>query len=292
MAGLTLGFVGLGAMGAHMCRNLAKKSGLPVMAHDANPEAMRKIQGDNITPVRRMSTLAQSSNIVFLCLPSASEVRDVAAELIMQTRAGWIVVDMSTTSVELTQKLAENFAEQKSAFVDAPISRGPDAAKDGNLSFMVGGPKPVYDTLEPILRYMGSEVSHCGDTGMGQTVNILSNMVMFQNVVAVGEALAVGRRLGVDGEMLLDTLAKGSADSFALRKHGKKNMLTGNYPQGAFPLNYARGDLDLAIGLAEQTDIDIQGTRNVKRLFDAASKKGFGDVFFPIIQKLIEPRKK
>ena len=92
---------------------------------------------------------------------------------------------------------------------------------------------------------MASEVTHCGAAGAGQAVKILNNMVLFQTVVALAEALAIARAQGVDGKVLFETLTKGSADSFALRNHGMKAMLPGVFPERAFSTEYALKDLGL-----------------------------------------------
>ena len=94
---------------------------------------------------------------------------------------------------------------------------------------MVGGPRELYAAIEPLIRCFATDVTHCGEVGAGQVTKILNNMVLFETVNALAEAVAVAKRNGVDPELLLDTLSKGSADSFALRNHGMKAIVPGDF---------------------------------------------------------------
>ncbi len=141
------------------------------------------------------------------------------------------MVDLSTAPPRLARRLYEEFNGKASAFADAPVARTRQAAIDGTLSIMVGGTKPTFERIEPLLRHMASEVTHCGDVGAGQTVKILNNMILFQTVVALAEGLSIARANGVDGKVLFETLTKGSADSFALRNHGMKALLPVGLPR-------------------------------------------------------------
>ena len=118
---------------------------------------------------------------------------------------------------------------------------------------MVGAHRPTFKRIEPLLRHMASEVTHCGEAGAGQAVKILNNMILFQTGVALAEGLSIARAHGVDGKVLFETLTKGSADSFALRNHGMKAMLPGVFPERAFSTEYALKDLGYAIQMAEES---------------------------------------
>ena len=119
---------------------------------------------------------------------------------------------------------------------------------------------------------MASDVTHCGEAGAGQAVKILNNMVLFQTVVALGEALTIARAYGVDGKVLFETLTKGSADSFALRNHGMKAMLPGVFPERAFSTEYALKDLSYAIQMAEESGVPALGRRRRARADGAGSR--------------------
>ena len=119
------------------------------------------------------------------------------------------------------------------------------------------------------LRCFASDVLHCGGVGCGQVAKLMNNMVLFEIGGAIAEALAIGRHSGVEPEVLLEALSNGSADSFALRNHGRNAMLPGSYPERAFSTRYALKDLEYALALAAQAGIDAPGARLVRERFDA-----------------------
>ena len=124
---------------------------------------------------------------------------------------------------------------------------------------MVGASPELFAAIEPLIRCFATDVTHCGDVGAGQVTKILNNMVLFETVNALAEAVAVAKRNGVDPALLLDTLSKGSADSFALRNHGIKAIVPGNFPERAFSTEYALKDLTYALELA--ADAGIRASR-------------------------------
>jgi 3-hydroxyisobutyrate dehydrogenase-like beta-hydroxyacid dehydrogenase len=129
-------------------------------------------------------------------------------------------------------------------------------------------------------------VTHCGPVGSGQIVKIL--MVLVETVVALSEALAIARRSGVDGQVLFDTLAKGSADSFALRNHGMKSVLPGVFPERAFSSVYARKDIDYALALAEEVGFSPGAARHAHDMLSEAIERGDGDLYWPVISRVMD----
>lgn len=117
---------------------------------------------------------------------------------------------------------------------------------------MVGADDAVFAKLRPLISTFATDITHCGPVGAGQVVKILNNMVLMETVVALGEAMETATRAGLDARVLFETLAKGSADSFALRNHGMKAMLPGAFPERAFSTEYARKDLTYALDLANR----------------------------------------
>ncbi|HYD50526.1 MAG TPA: NAD(P)-dependent oxidoreductase, partial [Terriglobales bacterium] len=227
-----IGFVGVGTMGEPMCRNLARKSGATILAADRNPEPLQRLAADGVKSAS-LDEVVASCRTIFLSLPGGKEVEEVClgtGGLVSKVTMGYTVIDTSTAPVSLARRLYAEFEGKASAFADAPIARTRQAAIDGTLSIMVGGSRATFDRIEPLLRHLGNEVTYCGEAGAGQTVKILNNMVLFQTMVGVAEALCIARAHGVDGKTLLETMSKGSGDSFGLRNHGMKAMLPGIFP--------------------------------------------------------------
>lgn len=288
-----IGFIGVGTMGEPMCRNLAKKSGMTVLAGDRDPAALKRLEADGVKTAS-LDEIASSCRTIFLSLPGGKEVAQVClgeGGLVDRAKLGWTVIDLSTTQPRLAQRLYEEFEGRASAFADAPVARTRQAAIDGTLSIMVGATPLTFERIEPLLRHMASEVTHCGEAGAGQTVKVLNNMVLFQTVVALAEALTIARAQGVDGKVLFETLAKGSADSFALRNHGMKAMLPGDFPERAFSTEYALKDLSYAIELGEQHGVPGLGADVAREVMERAVELGHGNEYWPVLLKAIEDAK-
>ena len=286
----SIGFIGLGVMGEPICRNLVKKSGARVVAFDLAPEPMARLHGDGAEVATSVADVVGRSEIVFTCLPSAKHLRSVfeGDGILGNIRAEQVVVDLGTSSVSQTRDFARALRANGASWADAPIARTRQAAQDGTLSVMVGASAELYARLEPLIRCFATDVTRCGDVGAGQVTKILNNMVLFETVNALAEAVAVAKRNGVDPALLLDTLSKGSADSFALRNHGIKAILPGNFPERAFSTEYALKDLSYALELAVDGGIRIRGAELIGEILQEAIDAGDGDAYFPVIAKLLD----
>src|SRR5882757_5512447 len=286
----TIGFVGLGVMGEPICRNLVKKSGARVLAFDVSPEPLARLSADGAEIAASVADAVRQSDIVFLCLPSAKHVRSVfeGDGVLKNIRSGQVVVDLGTSSVSQTRDFAEQLQARGAAWADAPIARTRQAAQDGTLSVMVGATPQLYAAIEPLIRCFATDVTHCGEVGAGQVTKILNNMVLFETVNALSEAVAVAKHNGVDPKLLLDTLSKGSADSFALRNHGMKAIVPGVFPERAFSTEYALKDLSYALELAGEAGLRIRGAKLVGEILQEAIDAGSADNYFPVIAKHID----
>ena len=285
-----IGFIGVGTMGEPMCRNLARKSGLEILASDRDEAPLKRLAADGVKSAS-IDEIAESCTTILLSLPGGKEVEEVCLGkdgLAFKAQLGWTVIDLSTSPVILARRLYEEFEAKGTAFADAPVARTRQAAIDGTLSIMVGATPSCFERIEPLLRHMASEVTHCGAAGAGQAVKILNNMILFQTGVALAEALTIARAHGVDGKILFETLTKGSADSFALRNHGMKAMLPGVFPERAFSTEYAMKDLSYAVQMAEERGVPALGADVVFELMERAVELGHGKEYWPVILKSIE----
>ena len=174
-------------------------------------------------------------------------------------------------------------------YADAPIARTRQAARDGTLAVMVGAKSSVFKRIEPLIGCYANDISLCGDVGSGQIVKILNNMIVAETVNAIGEALTIGRRAGLDDALLLDTLAKGSADSFVLRNHGVKAMLPGVFPLRAFSINYMIKDMNYAIDLAEENGVSVKGARTTNEVLEEGANGPLAEAYWPAMLAVIDP---
>lgn len=286
----TIGFIGLGVMGEPMCRNLADRSGRRVLASDLNQAPLQRLSAHGVQPAD-LKAIATGADTIFLSLPGGREVEAVCETLLPLLASGQTVVDCSTSPVGLTRALAAKFAANGVDFADAPVARTREAAEKGTLAIMVGASAPVFDRIRPLLACCASDISHCGEVGAGQMAKILNNMVLFQTVVALSEALALAESAGVDGRTMFDTLTTGSADSFALRNHGIKAVLPGFFPERAFSARYALKDLTYALDLAREGGVHLPGAETARRYLEAAIAAGDGDLYWPAIARRVAKRK-
>lgn len=285
----TLGFAGLGVMGEPICRNILTKSGAPMQVFDLSDAPVTRLCDMGAAAADSVAAMTAEVDILFLSLPGGKQVDAVVRqEILPNVREGQLIVDMSTSPVGLTRELAEELAAKGARFADAPVARTRQAAEDGTLSIMVGGSDDDFATLRPLLAHAATDITHCGAVGCGQVVKILNNMVLFETVVALSEALTLGRAAGVDDALLFDTLSKGSADSFALRNHGMKAMLPDTFPTGAFPTDYALKDVSYALDLAELTGFRTPGAELARDRMEKARDAGLGDAYFPALIRVTD----
>ena len=290
MTDATLGFIGLGVMGGRMCRNLVRKSGRPVVGFDIEPARVAECAETGTRPAANIDDVVTSTDVVFMCLPGEPQVREVCfgpEGLVARARAGQTIVDMTTATPDVDREVAAALAKKGADFADAPVARGVPAAESGTLSITVGATVELLDRIEPYLRCMGTEISHCGAIGTGQVMKLMNNMLVFQTVSALAEAVAIATRAGVDRARVFEILSRGSADSYALRKHGA-HMSSGDYPDDQFPTSYSLKDLRYALDLAERTEVDARGAKVVEQRFVEAIDRGLGHLYSPVIYRLFE----
>lgn len=286
-----IGFAGLGVMGEPICRNILTKSGASVHVFDTRAEPVERLVSHGAVAAPSVADLAATVDILFLSLPGGPQVEAVVCGddgVLAHGKPGLLLVDMSTAPVGLTRFIAGRMEAKSMRFADAPVARTRQAAKDGTLSIMVGASPDVFDEIRPLLAHAASDVTHCGAVGCGQVVKILNNMVLFETVVALSEALALGQGAGVDPALLFDTLSKGSADSFALRNHGIKAMLPDTFPTGAFPTEYALKDVSYALDLAATTGLRAHGAELAQARMQKAAKAGYGAEYFPVLARVMD----
>ncbi|MDE8652520.1 NAD(P)-dependent oxidoreductase [Novosphingobium album (ex Liu et al. 2023)] len=282
------GFIGLGVMGSGMCANVARKHQGPVYAFDRVPAALEAAGAAGARPAASVAALAAQAEVIFLSLPGGKQVAAVCEEIAAHAAPGTVVVDLSTTAVAEARAVAAMLAEKGLLFADAPVARTRQAAIDGTLSIMVGAADALFARIAPLLRYMGSDVTHCGDVGCGQVVKLINNTLLFEQVAALAEMVVVAERAGVTGAKLVEAVSLGSGDSFALRNHCFKAMVPRQFPEKAFPSPYVLKDLGYTIELAEQMQVEPRLPRLAAEYYRAAIEQGIGDKYFPAIIEVID----
>ena len=283
-----LGFIGLGVMGGGMCRNVVKKHNAPVHVFDMVADAVADQVASGAVTASSVADVARQAEIIFLSLPGGKQVAAVCEEIAQHARPGTIVVDLSTTAVADARAVAAKLAESGMGFADAPVARTRQAAIDGTLSIMVGSSENLFARIAPLLHYMGSDVTLCGEVGCGQVVKLINNTLLFEQVAAIAEMMVVAERAGVTADKLIEAVGLGSGNSFALQNHGKKAMAPRVFPEKAFPSDYALKDLGYTLDLAAQMGVDAKVGKLAATYYQAAVDTGIGAKYFPAIIELVD----
>jgi len=205
----TVGFIGLGNMGSHMARNLLASSH-PLVVYDLFPESVSALVEEGAVAALNPADLADRSEVIITMLPSTSNVQEVYKGengVLQSLKKGTKIIDSSTIDPSVPPTLAQEAKERGAAlFVDAPVSGGVPAARQGTLSFMVGGTEPEFQQVKELLQFMGKNVFHCGKVGSGQATKICNNMLLAVSMIGTSETMNLGMRLGLDPKVLANVL--------------------------------------------------------------------------------------
>lgn len=203
-----IGFIGLGAMGGPMCHNLARKAPVPVIAFDLDPSRIDIAISHGAYGAKNLAEVG-NAELIFICLPGESETLEVClgpGGLLEHMTPEKTVVDCTTTTVKSNRLAATSLNQRGANFADAPVARGVPNAIDGTLSITVGASEETFEKIKKWLSLMGSDISHCGPVGSGTVMKLMNNMVLFQNISAIAEAMAIATRAGINREDVFDYL--------------------------------------------------------------------------------------
>lgn len=214
----TIGFLGLGHMGAPMAANLVA-AGHDVLAFDPVPAARDQARADGATVVATAAEAARDRDVVITMLPNGKLVLDVYTELLPAARPGTLFIDCSTIDVADAKAAARQAVSAGHRPLDAPVSGGVAGASAGTLTFMVGGAAADFADGLAVLEVMGGKVVHCGEAGVGQAAKICNNMLLGISMIGLSEALVLGERLGLSHQSFFDVVSTASGQSWALTSY-------------------------------------------------------------------------
>jgi len=273
----TVGFVGLGQLGAPMAANLLA-AGYPLTVHNRNRQAEEALAAAGAARAASPAEAAASADILCLCVSDGAAVEAVlfgdrgAAN---HLRAGALVIDFSTIAPAQAQALHCRLLALGVHCLDAPVTGGTEGAKAGTLSVLVGGEAQLVDRARPLLEAVGTTVTHFGPIGSGQQVKAVNQILVAGSYAAVAEAMALGQRLGLPMEAVVAALRPGGAGSWALDNRSL-GMLAGHFPLG-FKLALHRKDLAIALGAAADQELPLPISEQVAAMEDSLIEAGYGD---------------
>jgi 3-hydroxyisobutyrate dehydrogenase len=284
----TIGYVGLGAMGTALARRLLLSH--KVYVHDVRPETGKELEADGAIVARDLPSLAQACDVIMICVPDSSVVREVIFGengLAAGLTSGKIIVDQTTGDPAITRETAAELQAFGVSLVDAPISGGPGGAAAGTLATICGGPPDVYARVLPVLTSISPHVIYCGDTGYGHIAKLVKNCIGACNRLITYEAVAMGLRVGLeltDIEQVINNGGSGWSATFerimpVLRSGGRSATLR---------LELMAKDIGLATGAGMSCGAPMFIANSVRSIVEAGVNEFGGSANIDELSKLFE----
>ncbi len=270
----TIGFIGLGIMGAPMAGHLLD-AGYPVVTTDHRSSPPAELVSKGLKTVTGNDAVARAADIVILMVPDTPQVEEVlfgdrgVAEGLSK---GKLVVDMSSISPIATKEFAQKIKALGCDYLDAPVSGGEVGAKAASLTIMVGGEEEAFERARPVFETMGKNITLVGGNGVGQTTKVANQIVVALTIEAVAEALVFASKAGADPAKVRQALMGGLANSRILEVHGER-MVKRTFAPG-FRIELHQKDLNLALEGAKSLGVALPNTSTTQQLFNACAASG------------------
>ena len=283
-----IGFVGLGIMGKPMVRNLMK-AGYSLTVYDIYGPSIEEVATDGATAASSAREVAQKTPVVITMVPDSadSEAAILGPNGVLEGASrGSVVIDMSSIAPGTSHKLAAACEAEGVAFLDAPVSGGEPGAIAGTLAIMVGGKQDVFDRHHDLFAAVGGSIVLCGDYGAGNTTKLANQIIVAANIEAVGEALTLVKKAGLDPNTVLEAIQGGLAGSTVLNAKGPM-MIAGNFSPG-FRVRLHHKDLNNALITAHELGVGLPVTSLVQQMLTSLMNSGKADADHSAIANFIE----
>ena len=269
-----IGFIGLGIMGRPMARNLLK-AGYDVTVFDINNEPVKDLITSGAKEGKSSRDVASQSEIIITMLPNSPEVKEVMLGengVIHGVKSGSVLIDMSSIAPLISKEISQEFLKKGVVMLDAPVSGGEPKAIEGTLAIMVGGPEETFNKVQDILEVMGASVKLVGSIGSGNITKLANQIIVALNIAAIGEAMVLATKAGVDPEKVYQAIRGGLAGSTALDAK-MPLILDGNFKPG-FRIELHIKDLMNAIDTARELDVPVSLTSQVLEIMKVLQSEG------------------
>jgi 3-hydroxyisobutyrate dehydrogenase len=271
-----VGWIGTGVMGRWMCGHLMAK-GYKATVYNRSRDKAKPLLDEGAAWADTPKAVAEKSDVVFAIVGFPKDVREVflgGDGALAGSRAGAVLVDMTTSEPSLAREISAEAKKKGVAAVDAPVSGGDVGAKNAALSIMVGGDADVVEAVRPLFECMGKTVVHQGPAGAGQHTKMVNQILISGTMVGVCEALLYGFKAGLDMNTVLKSVSTGAAGSKALEVLAPR-MLKGDFEPGFFVEHFIK-DMGIALAEAERMNLALPGLALVKQLYEAVRAQGYG----------------
>lgn len=285
---MKVGFIGLGIMGKPMSRNLLK-AGHELFVYDIVPAPVEELVAAGAVRGGSAADVAARAEVTITMLPDGPEVEAAvmgAGGVIEGAKPGSILVDMSSISPLVSQKVGAACAGRGIEFLDAPVSGGEPKAIDGTLAIMVGGKQETFDKVLPLFQVMGSSATLTGPVGAGNVTKLANQIMVACNIAAMGEALVLATKAGLDPEVVFQAVKGGLAGSTVL--NAKAPMVISRNFKPGFRIRLHQKDLRNALLAAESMKVSLPFTSLVQQALIALMNTGRGELDHSAIVNFLE----
>lgn len=273
---LRTGFIGLGAMGYGMAANLKHAGLLSCVWNRSAASAQRFADEHAVDAAASIADVAARCDLIFVCVSADADVLDVVAKLLPGLQPGAIVVDCSTVAGATARQAGEKLASAGCSFLDAPVSGGTEGAKQGTLTFMVGGDDEAFRRAMPAFEAMGKNIVLMGGCGAGQATKAVNQVMCAGINQAVTEAMAFASAQHLPLDKVVDVVGSGAAGNWFVNHRGK-TMVRDQYTGFGFKLALHHKDLDICLAMAKASNGALPLSQQTRDDYEQLMQAGYGD---------------
>ena len=287
MSDINVGFVGLGNVGFKVANNIIS-NGYKLYVHDLDEKKSKNLISKGGIFCKNIEELVPNVSILITCLPSPKSVKDVLLKCIPLFNESHLWIEMSTNDENDMKYLSELVFNKNAEVIEAPITGGQHRAESGNISILVGGSRESFERSFPILSCVGHQILHCGDIGKASTLKVVTNYLASINLLAIGEALMVCKKYGIDLKTAFEGIKISSGNSF-VHETESQVILNGSYDVG-FTMDLVCKDVGLFDKLTKKYEIPAELSSLMLEIFQRG-RKNLGDrALSTSIVKLLEEK--
>lgn len=284
----SVGFIGIGVMGQSMVRNLMKK-GFEVSVYSRTKEKAEGVIADGAIWCDDIRSCVTGKDIIITIVGYPKDVEEVYFKedgILASAKKGAVLIDMTTTSPMLAERIYTAAKEAGMDALDAPVSGGDVGAKNGTLSIMVGGDQDAFDRMHDVFAAMGTNIIFEGKAGNGQHTKMANQIAIAGTIAGVCEALAYARKAGLDEQTMLDSISAGAAGSWQMTNQVPR-MLKGDFDPGFFIKHFIK-DMAIASEEADKKDLKLPVLADVLSMYRTLDSSGLGDLGTQALIKFFE----
>jgi 3-hydroxyisobutyrate dehydrogenase len=273
-AGTRIGFIGLGIMGRSMAGHLLA-AGHPLRVYNRTRASAQPLLDRGASWCDSPGAVAKASDVVITIVGHPRDVEEVwlGSDGILANAGDALLIDMTTSSPALAQRLAREASQRGCRALDAPVSGGDIGAREAKLSIMVGGEAAAFQEALPVLQRLGKTIVHAGPAGAGQHTKMCNQLVIASTIMGVCEGLAYARSAGLDLDVVLQCISGGAAGSVQLNVMGPK-IARGDFAPG-FMIEHFLKDLSIALAEADRMGLQLPGAAQARALYALLAEQGF-----------------